>query len=64
MSSLPPRYHRLRLDGPVDEFHHACNALKADTCDRGRCDPTGQGRCTRHQRNADRRHLRAVGRPA
>ena len=53
-----PRYGRLRLDGPLDEFHHAINALKADTCDRGQCDP--QGRCGKHSRRAAQRHLRAV----
>jgi len=47
---LPPRYGRLRLDGGLDEFHHALNALKADTCERGRCDPDGSAECTKHER--------------
>ena len=58
---LPPRYGRLRLDGDLDEFHHACNALRADTCDRGRCDPDGPGRCPRHEKAAERRRLRDGG---
>jgi len=56
----PLRYGRLRLeDGPLEEFHHALNTLKADTCERGRCDPNG--RCTKHRLRAERRHLQAVG---
>jgi hypothetical protein len=54
----PLRYGRLRLDGDLDQFHHAINALKADTCERGQCDPGG--RCTKHQRKAAQRLLRAV----
>ena len=54
----PPRYGRLPLDGPLDQFHHAINRLKADTCDKGRCDPGGQ--CAKHTRKARERHLRAV----
>jgi len=57
---LPPRYGRLRLDGNLDEFHHAQNALRADTCDRGRCDPDGSAVCGRHTQQAERRRLRAV----
>lgn len=52
------RYGRLRLDGPLDEFHHAVNRLAADTCQRGRCDQGGQ--CSKHARRALQRHLRAV----
>jgi hypothetical protein len=44
---LPPRYGRLRLDGSLDDFHHALNRLRADTCDRGRCGQGGQ--CGRHR---------------
>lgn len=54
----PPRYGRLRLDDTLDEFHHALNALAADTCARGRCD--SEGRCAKHVRQAMRRRLRAV----
>ena len=53
-----PRYGRLRLDGPLDEFHHAVNRLAADTCHRGRCDPAGQ--CGKHARRTRERHLQAV----
>lgn len=52
---LPIRYHRLRLDGDLDEFHHALNALQADTCDRGHCDPDGTSTCTKHERREARR---------
>jgi hypothetical protein len=48
---LPPRYGRLRLDGPLDDFHHALNRLRADTCDRGRC---GQGGRHRPRRGRER----------
>ena len=58
---LPPRYGRLRLDGDLDEFHHAQNALRADTCERGRCDPDGPGQCTRHAKRDERRRLRDGG---
>jgi hypothetical protein len=51
----PLRYGRLRLDGDLDEFHHALNYLAADTCAKGRCD--GQGQCAKHMRWA---RLRAV----
>lgn len=56
---LPPRYGRLRLDGDLDEFHHALNALRADTCERGRC--TDAGMCSRHERLAERRRQRQDG---
>jgi len=49
----PPRYGRLRLGGDLDEFHHALNALAADTCERGRCD--GDVVCTKHEKQAERR---------
>ena len=52
------RYGRLRLEGSLDEFHHAINRLAADTCDKGRCDNDGQ--CGKHQRRTRERHLRAV----
>lgn len=58
MTDDAPRYGRLRLDGPLEEFHHAVNALKAATCDRGRCDSTGQ--CSKHARRTRERHLRAI----
>jgi hypothetical protein len=57
----PLRYGRLRLDGSLDEFHHAINRLAADTCQRGRCDTGGQ--CGKHTRRARERHLRAVPNP-
>lgn len=63
LTPLPVRYGRLRLDGDLDDFHHAQNALQADTCDRGRCDPDGPGQCTKHeQRDQRRRQQREGGR--
>jgi hypothetical protein len=55
----PPRYGRLRLDDDLDEFHHALNALKADTCNGGICPPMGSfGICGKHQQREQRRRLR------
>lgn len=52
------RYLRMRLDdSPLDEFHRAINVLKADTCDRGRCDPGGQ--CGKHRRRSREREARS-----
>ena len=66
---LPPRYGRLRLDGDLNEFHHAQNALAADTCAKGHCAPPadqqrwpgGGGGCGRHRERAERRRLRDGG---
>ena len=60
MTDDTPRYGRLRLDGTLDEFHHATNRLKADTCTKGRCDSNGQ--CARHRQRSAQRRLQAVPR--
>ena len=54
---LVPRYLGQRLDATVEELYRALAYLRADTCERGRCDPGGQ--CSKHQQRDRRRNREA-----
>jgi len=51
------RHRTLRLDGSLDDFHTALEALERDTCasDADRCIPGRVERCRRHTRRSERR---------